>query len=62
MKLRKPITEIESLERRNFMKLAAAGSFTVAAVAGAAGTLWSSDAIAQTAKEESDANGQQITS
>lgn len=54
MKLRKPITEIESLERRNFMKLAAAGSFTVAAVAGAAGTLWSSDAIAQTAKEESD--------
>jgi TRAP-type C4-dicarboxylate transport system substrate-binding protein len=54
MKLRKPITEIESLERRNFMKLAAAGSFTVAAVAGAAGTLWSSDAIAQTAKEEAD--------
>lgn len=54
MKLRKPTTEIESLERRNFMKLAAAGSFTVAAVAGAAGTLWSSDAIAQTAKEESD--------
>lgn len=54
MKFRKPRTEIESLERRNFMKLAAAGSFTVAAVAGAAGTLWSSDAIAQTAKEESD--------
>jgi TRAP-type C4-dicarboxylate transport system substrate-binding protein len=54
MKLRKPTTEIESLERRNFMKLAAAGSFTVAAVAGAAGTLWSSEAIAQTAKEESD--------
>lgn len=54
MKLKKPLTEIESLERRNFMKLAAAGSFTVAAVAGAAGTLWSSDAIAQTAKEEAD--------
>ena len=54
MKFRKPPTEIESLERRNFMKLAAAGSFTVAAVVGAAGTMWSSEAIAQTAKEESD--------
>lgn len=47
-------TEIASLERRNFMKLAAAGSFTVAAVVGAAGTMWSSEAIAQTAKEESE--------
>ena len=54
MKSNNPHTEIASLERRNFMKLAAAGSFTVAAVAGAAGTLWSSEAIAQTAKEESD--------
>nr|WP_306268954.1 TRAP transporter substrate-binding protein [Pararhizobium sp. IMCC3301] len=54
MKSKNPNTEIASLERRNFMKLAAAGSFTVAAVAGAAGTLWSSEAIAQTAKEESD--------
>ncbi|MEP0522163.1 MAG: TRAP transporter substrate-binding protein [Hyphomicrobiales bacterium] len=47
-------SEIASLERRNFMKLAAAGSFTVAAVVGAAGTMWSSEAIAQTAKEESE--------
>lgn len=54
MKPNNPHTEIASLERRNFMKLVAAGSFTVAAVAGAAGTLWSSEAIAQTAKEESD--------
>lgn len=46
--------EIASIERRNFMKLAAAGSFTVAAVVGAAGTMWSSEAIAQTAKEESE--------
>lgn len=47
-------TEVASLERRNFMKLAAAGSFTVAAVVGAAGTMWSSEAIAQTSKEESE--------
>lgn len=40
--------------RRNFFKLAGAGSFTAAVVAGAAGTLWSSEAVAQTAKEESD--------
>lgn len=46
--------EVASLERRNFLKLAAAGSFTAAVVAGAAGTLVSSDAVAQTAKEESD--------
>ncbi|HSF96367.1 MAG TPA: TRAP transporter substrate-binding protein [Thermohalobaculum sp.] len=46
--------EIASLERRNFLKLASAGSFTAAVVAGAAGTLWSEEAAAQTAKEESD--------
>ncbi len=40
--------------RRNFFRLAGAGSFTAAVVAGAAGTLWSSEAAAQTAKEESD--------
>jgi TRAP-type C4-dicarboxylate transport system substrate-binding protein len=40
--------------RRNFFKLAGAGSFTAAVVAGAAGTLWSTEAVAQTAKEESD--------
>ncbi|MEM6492071.1 MAG: TRAP transporter substrate-binding protein [Pseudomonadota bacterium] len=43
-----------SAERRNFLKLAGAGSFTAAVVAGAAGTLWSSEAAAQTAKEERD--------
>ena len=44
--------ELASAERRNFLKLASAGSFTAAVVAGAAGTLWSSEAVAQTAKEE----------
>ena len=39
-------------ERRNFLKLAGSGGFTAAVVAGAAGTLWSSEAAAQTAKEE----------
>lgn len=43
---------IASAERRNFLKLTAAGSFTAALVAGAAGTLWSSEAAAQTANEE----------
>ncbi|MEL7099663.1 MAG: TRAP transporter substrate-binding protein [Pseudomonadota bacterium] len=43
-----PVSE----ERRNFLKLAASGSFTAALVAGAAGTLWSSEAAAQTAQEE----------
>ncbi|MGJ5620868.1 TRAP transporter substrate-binding protein [Sulfitobacter sp. MF3-043] len=40
--------------RRNFLKLASAGSFTAALVAGAAGTLWSTEAAAQTANEERD--------
>lgn len=46
--------EIKSAERRNFLKLSASGGFTAALVAGAAGTLWSSEATAQTAQEESD--------
>ena len=46
--------EIRSLERRTFLKLAGSGGFTAALVAGAAGTLWSSEAAAQTAKEESE--------
>ncbi|WP_108485016.1 TRAP transporter substrate-binding protein [Oceaniglobus ichthyenteri] len=46
--------EIKSAERRNFLKLAGMGSFTAAVVAGAAGTLWSSEAAAQTANEERD--------
>ncbi|MFV2051588.1 TRAP transporter substrate-binding protein [Aliiroseovarius sp. YM-037] len=46
--------ELKSAERRNFLKLAGTGSFTAALVAGAAGTLWSSEATAQTANEESE--------
>ena len=45
---------IESVERRNFLRLAGTGAFTTAVVAGAAGTLGSSEALAQTAKEESE--------
>lgn len=44
--------ELKSAERRNFLKLAGSGSFTAAMVAGAAGTLWSSEAAAQTQQEE----------
>ena len=44
--------ELRSAERRNFLKLAGTGSFTAALVAGAAGTLWSGEAAAQTAQEE----------
>lgn len=44
--------EIKSAERRNFLKLTSGGAFTAAIVAGAAGTLWSGEAVAQTAKEE----------
>lgn len=49
---RKPHTELESAERRNFLKLTGSGAFTAAMVAGAAGSLWSDEAAAQTAKEE----------
>ncbi|WP_299944411.1 TRAP transporter substrate-binding protein [uncultured Ruegeria sp.] len=45
---------LKSAERRNFLKLATTGSFTAALVAGAGGILWSSEAAAQTAKEESE--------
>ena len=48
----KRIDALKSHERRNFLKLAGAGSLTAALVAGAAGTLWSDAAVAQTAKEE----------
>ncbi|WP_171115837.1 TRAP transporter substrate-binding protein [Ruegeria sp. HKCCA5463] len=47
-------TEMASAERRNFLKLSASGAFTAALVAGAGGVLWSSEAAAQTAKEESE--------
>ena len=46
--------DIKSAERRNFLKLTGKGAFTTAMVAGAAGTLWSDEAVAQTAKEERD--------
>ncbi|MEO1122283.1 MAG: C4-dicarboxylate ABC transporter, partial [Pseudomonadota bacterium] len=46
--------EIASVERRNFMKLTASGAFTTALVAGAAGTLSSTEALAQTSKEEAE--------
>lgn len=45
--------ELASAERRNFLKLAGTGSFTAAMIAGATGTLWSVEAIAQIAAEES---------
>jgi TRAP-type C4-dicarboxylate transport system substrate-binding protein len=44
--------EIKSAERRSFLKLTAGGGFTAAIVAGAAGALWSDEAVAQTAQEE----------
>lgn len=44
--------ELASAERRNFLKLSAGGAFTTAIVAGAGGVLWSTEAVAQTAKEE----------
>ncbi len=50
--MRKTPETLASRERRNFLKLAGTGSFTAAMVAGAAGTLWSEEAAAQTAQEE----------
>ncbi|WP_299625255.1 TRAP transporter substrate-binding protein [uncultured Tateyamaria sp.] len=44
--------ELASAARRNFLKLTATGGFTAAMVAGAAGTLWSTEAAAQSANEE----------
>jgi len=44
--------ELKSAERRNFLKLTATGGFTAAMVAGAAGMLWSTEAVAQTQQEE----------
>lgn len=52
MKKNDTMTELESASRRNFLQLTAAGGFTAAMVAGAAGTLWSEEAVAQTAAEE----------
>ncbi len=44
--------EIKSLERRRFLKLTGTAGFTTAVVAASAGALTSTEAIAQTAKEE----------
>ncbi|MGI9378167.1 MAG: TRAP transporter substrate-binding protein [Methyloligellaceae bacterium] len=44
--------ELKDFERRQFMKAVAKGGFTTAVLAATAGTLWSDEAIAQTAKEE----------
>lgn len=49
--------ELKSAERRNFLKLTGSGAFTAAMVAGGAGMLWSSEAVAQTAKEEKERQG-----
>jgi len=48
----KDIQEIKSEERRRFLKLAGTAGFTTAVVAAAGGTLMSTEASAQTAKEE----------
>ncbi len=48
----KASAELQSAERRNFLRLTGSGAFTAAVVAGTAGTLWSDEAAAQTAKEE----------
>ncbi len=52
--MRKDKGGLKSAERRNFLKLSASGGFTAAMVVGAGGLLWSSEAVAQTAKEEKD--------
>ncbi len=50
----KATVELESAERRNFLRLTGTGAFTAAVVAGTAGTLWSEEVVAQTAKEEKE--------
>ena len=50
--MEKKSESLKSATRRNFLKLAGTGGFTAALVAGAAGTLWSTEAAAQTANEE----------
>ena len=48
----KDTNDIQSHERRRFFQVAGSAGFTAAVVAGAAGTLLSTEAAAQTAKEE----------
>ena len=45
--------DLKSAERRNFLELVGKGGFTAAVMAGAGGILWSREAAAQTAAEES---------
>ena len=45
--------DLKSAERRNFLELVGKGGFTAAVMAGAGGVLWSREAAAQTAAEES---------
>ena len=45
--------DLKSAERRNFLELVGKGGFTAAVMAGAGGVLWSREATAQTAAEES---------
>ncbi|UWQ15032.1 TRAP transporter substrate-binding protein [Aliiroseovarius sp. M344] len=52
--MRKVKDGLKSAERRNFLKLSASGGFTAAMVVGAGGMLWSTEAVAQTAKEEQE--------
>ncbi len=51
---RETSSEIQSAERRNFLRLTGTGAFTAAVVAGTSGTLWSEEATAQTAMEEKE--------
>lgn len=51
---RKDAAEIASTERRNFLKIAGTGGFTAAVVAASAGALVSTEASAQTAREETE--------
>jgi TRAP-type C4-dicarboxylate transport system substrate-binding protein len=50
----KELGELRSQERRQFLKVAGTAGFTTAVIAAGAGTLLSSEAVAQTAKEEQD--------
>jgi TRAP-type C4-dicarboxylate transport system substrate-binding protein len=51
---KKELRELRSQERRQFLKVAGTVGFTTAIIAAGAGTLLSSEAVAQTAKEEQD--------
>mgnify|MGYP001269661065 FL=1 len=52
--MKKEFNEVQSEERRNFLKLTTGGSFTAAMMLGAGGLLASEEAVAQTAAEEKD--------